>query len=145
MSFSDNSNITEIGPQHFIVSNSGKITEVFLTDSKSLSDGNALDGIEVNIPTERERLISERFKNISSGKGTGSSKGSILKAPMPGMVRSVSVSAGDKVQKNTQVIVLEAMKMENSITAGFEGIVSKVLVQSGVSVEKNEAMIEFSN
>jgi biotin carboxyl carrier protein len=50
---------------------------------------------------------------------------------------------GDSVEKQTQVLVLEAMKMENSITAGFAGKVSKIHITAGTSVEKNMPMMEF--
>lgn len=135
--------VWEQSPDHFTVDTGTAITELFLTSSRLLSDGNALDGIEVTIESDRERLINEHFAKdqiVASAK----TKGMLLKAPMPGMVRAVSVAVGDKVQKNTQVLVLEAMKMENSIAAGFAGVVSKIHVESGMSVEKNMTLIEFA-
>jgi len=137
------SKITELNPQHFIVETDHKQTEIFVTDTGLLSDGNTLDGIEVSIQSERERIIGRNFKEGIDGSRSPSTKGMILKAPMPGMVKTISVSVGDEVQKNTQVLVLEAMKMENSIMAGFAGTVSKIHIQAGVSVEKNMPMIEF--
>ncbi len=138
------SRITEQSPEHFIVTSGDKITELFLSSTALLSDGNAIDGIEVKIQSEKERILSERFGGDQKGTGAGSTKGMILKAPMPGMVKAVSVAVGDKVQKNTQVLVLEAMKMENSISAGFAGVVKKIYAETGVSVEKNMPLIEFS-
>ncbi len=137
--------VVEQNPGHFLVENGNEVSEVFLTGSGSLSDGNAIDGIEVSVETEKEQIIRERFSgNADSGSSTKAAKGMVLKAPMPGMVRSISVSVGDKVQKNTQVLVLEAMKMENSITAGFTGSVSKIHIEIGNSVEKNMPLLEFT-
>ena len=136
--------ISEQGQGHFMVDSGETTSEIFLTSSGLLSDGNVLDSVEVIFETERERIIRNRFSSNQKGSShSGATKGMILKASMPGMVKAVSVNVGDEVQKNTQVLVLEAMKMENSITAGFSGIVSKVLVESGMSVEKNAALIEF--
>lgn len=135
--------VSEQGHGHFFVTTETESTEIFLSSSGLLSDGNSVDGIEVSIESERERLISEHFAKDQTTAST-KMKGMVLKAPMPGMVRAVSVAVGDKVQKNTQVLVLEAMKMENSIAAGFTGIISKIHVEAGMSVEKNMLLAEFT-
>ncbi|MDP4220883.1 MAG: biotin/lipoyl-containing protein [Bacteroidota bacterium] len=136
--------VIEESPTHFLVRGKNGLVEIFVTSGGLLSDGNALDGIEVKVESERDRIIRERFSGV--GKESGSGKGGnskTLKAPMPGMVRAITVQAGDIVEKHTQVILLEAMKMENSILAGFSGIVAEVLVEAGSSVEKNAPMLRF--
>lgn len=67
-----------------------------------------------------------------------------VKAPMPGLVLSVLVADGDEVKKGDNLLVLEAMKMENMIKSPTDGIVKKVAVQQGNKVEKNELLISFS-
>jgi biotin carboxyl carrier protein len=62
---------------------------------------------------------------------------------MPGMVKSVLVEVGMPVKKNTTVVILEAMKMENSITAGVEGTVKKILAVAGSSLDKNAVICEI--
>lgn len=66
-----------------------------------------------------------------------------IKAPMPGMVLEISVSEGDIIDKGAKVLVLEAMKMENVITAPAHSIVKKIVVQQGVAVEKGQLLIEL--
>lgn len=66
-----------------------------------------------------------------------------LKAPMPGMVLNIVVEEGTKVEKGDNLLVLEAMKMENNIKSPTDGIVKKVVCQKGRAVEKNEVMIVF--
>src|SRR3546814_20269330 len=51
--------------------------------------------------------------------------GAIL-SPMPGKVIAVDVAAGDKVTKGQKLLTLEAMKMEHSLTAPFDGIVAEL-------------------
>ena len=136
--------ISQTGSNHFIVRTGELISEVFLVSSGLLSNGNSLDGIEVEVESEKEKLVRERFSTYKTNMNASSAKGMLLKASMPGMVRAVSVSVGDSVQKNTQVLVLEAMKMENSISAGYAGVISKIHVQPGMSVEKGAALIEFT-
>lgn len=67
-----------------------------------------------------------------------------IKAPMPGLVLNVIVEAGQEVNKGDNLIVLEAMKMENIIKSPSSGTVKKILVTKGDKVEKNEIMIQFS-
>jgi biotin carboxyl carrier protein len=64
-----------------------------------------------------------------------------LTAPMPGQVRAVNVSEGDAVTKGQTLLVLEAMKMEIRIQAPIDGIVSKLLVKQGQTVEREQALI----
>lgn len=66
-----------------------------------------------------------------------------IKAPMPGAILSVMVSAGDEVQEGDQLLVLEAMKMENVIKSPGEGKVGAVHVSEKENVEKNQVLISF--
>ena len=49
---------------------------------------------------------------------------SVLMSPMPGIVKSISVNVGQKVTDGQEVCVIEAMKMQNKLTAGRSGVVS---------------------
>ncbi|MDX1627829.1 MAG: biotin/lipoyl-containing protein [Fulvivirga sp.] len=66
-----------------------------------------------------------------------------IKAPMPGLVLDILVKEGDEVQKGDQVMILEAMKMENVLKSPGDGTVKSLNVKKGDSVEKNQVMIEF--
>jgi biotin carboxyl carrier protein len=66
-----------------------------------------------------------------------------LIAPMPGQVRSVSVSVGDVVKKGQTLLTMEAMKMEIRIQALKDGKVSALHVQQGQSVEREQILIEM--
>jgi biotin carboxyl carrier protein len=62
---------------------------------------------------------------------------------MPGLVLNVLVADGDLVQKDTPLLILEAMKMENVIKSATEGVVKRVAAVKGVPVEKGAVLIEF--
>ena len=64
-----------------------------------------------------------------------------IKAPLPGVVVSVSVKVGDTVKAADTVIMLEAMKMENAIHAGRDGKVASVNVNNGDSVLEGSVLI----
>lgn len=66
-----------------------------------------------------------------------------IKAPMPGLVLQVMVEAGQEVQKDTPLLILEAMKMENVIKAPGTATVDKVHVNEKAAVEKNQLLISF--
>ncbi|WP_417628055.1 acetyl/propionyl/methylcrotonyl-CoA carboxylase subunit alpha [Pararhodobacter aggregans] len=70
----------------------------------------------------------------------GAAAGVVL-APMPGLVKAVFVTKGEAVVKGARLAVLEAMKMEHTLTAGRDGIVAEVLAGAGQQVEAGAALI----
>lgn len=68
----------------------------------------------------------------------------VFTAPMPGMVVSVNRSPGEAVKKGETVLVLEAMKMENALTATADGTIESILCSVGQSVKKNELLFVIS-
>jgi biotin carboxyl carrier protein len=134
--------VEPLAPDHFLVWDGDSAFEVFETDGK-LSDGHSLDRADVHYESERERIVREHFGSLGGGpKGTAAGT-HIVKAPMPGMIRAVHVSAGDIVERDATLVVLEAMKMENNILAGVSGRVTKVHASEGKSVDKNAVLVEI--
>ena len=66
-----------------------------------------------------------------------------IKAPMPGLIIDLKVKPGDAVKQGDQLLILEAMKMENIIKSPGEGTVKNVKVKKGESVEKGQVLLEF--
>jgi glutaconyl-CoA decarboxylase len=64
-----------------------------------------------------------------------------LKAPLPGTILDISVSEGDTVKIGQQLMVLEAMKMENCIQAEQGGVVEKIFRQKGDSVLESDVIL----
>jgi len=67
--------------------------------------------------------------------------GNKVVAPLPGRVISLKVKAGDVVKAGDEVAVLEAMKMENSITSDYDGTVQQVLVAEGDNVATDAVLL----
>lgn len=72
-----------------------------------------------------------------------SSKVDKLIAPMPGLVLNIKIKVGQTVGKDEQLIVLEAMKMENILKSPTEGTIKNIAVNQGDAVEKNQLLVEF--
>ena len=88
----------------------------------------------------------DRLDLLLEGMGleaASSQKLNHIKAPMPGLIQSVSVSAGDQISKGDTLLVLVAMKMENVIKSSGNGIVKSLNVTAGEIVEKNQVLLEF--
>lgn len=67
----------------------------------------------------------------------------LVKAPIPGVIIEVKVSAGDTVEYGQELCVLEAMKMKNSIRASKAGTIDKVMVSAGDQVSQSQTLMEF--
>ena len=66
-----------------------------------------------------------------------------IKAPMPGLVLDIAVSEGQEVQAGDKIVILEAMKMENSILVQGNARIKKVSVKPGQAVEKGQVLVEL--
>ncbi len=65
-------------------------------------------------------------------------------APLPGSVVAVKVKAGDAVKAGQQLLIIEAMKMENEVLAPADGTVSAVHVAAGQAVQQGDALVDLA-
>lgn len=72
---------------------------------------------------------------VRAGSKASSSK-LVIKAPMPGLLKSCNVQVGQSVRKGENLLVLEAMKMENVIKSTAAGTVVEISAAQGTAVEK---------
>jgi biotin carboxyl carrier protein len=70
--------------------------------------------------------------------------GKAILSPLPGTVIEVMVKAGAQVQTGDPLMVIEAMKMKNTIRSGRAGTIATVHVSSGQTVQHRQALVEFS-
>ena len=62
---------------------------------------------------------------------------------MPGLIIDISITIGQEVKENDTLLILEAMKMENSITSPRDGVIKTISVTKNDTVKKNQLLIEF--
>jgi 3-methylcrotonyl-CoA carboxylase alpha subunit len=94
--------------------------------------------VVVNIQDEREVGLGKYVR-----AATGGATALRVKAPMPGLIKEIVVKEGDSVTKGQRLLTLEAMKMENEITSPGDGVVGKFNLTPGVSVEKDQVLIQL--
>ena len=90
------------------------------------------------------KVESERMRALSNALGAKKGAGEgVVKSPMPGRVLKLLVNEGDRVRSGTPLIVVEAMKMENELCADRDGVVGKIHVQPGATVEGGAKLVEI--
>ncbi len=91
------------------------------------------------------RQVEIRETDLLDRDIEGGSGGGLVRAPMSGRLHLLEVSAGDRVEKGTRLAVLEAMKMEHSLTAGSAGVVDEVAVSVGDQVAEGQILIRITD
>ncbi|HEY7457940.1 MAG TPA: acetyl/propionyl/methylcrotonyl-CoA carboxylase subunit alpha [Xanthobacteraceae bacterium] len=88
--------------------------------------------------TEREAALAKLMPARSVADA-----GKVVRCPMPGLVLSIAVAAGQEVKAGETIAVVEAMKMENVLRAERDGTVREIKVKPGDSVAVDAAIVEF--
>ena len=102
-------------------------------------------GEVISAPAYSAPIVSAATTSTAASKPTSSASTpaageNSVKAPRPGTILEIKVSAGQAVKKGDVICVLEAMKMENDIPAPRDGIVASISVQKGASVATDDVI-----
>ena len=73
------------------------------------------------------------------GRGTGTA--GAVKSPLPGVILSIECKVGDTIKKGQKLLILEAMKMENTIPSDRDGVISEIKVNKGDSVLEGSDLV----
>jgi biotin carboxyl carrier protein len=85
-------------------------------------------------PTRKEQKLT---KNISA-------KSNSVKSPLPGTILKILIKEGQEVKKGDNLMIMEAMKMENNILSEKDGVISSIKVKEGDTVLQNDVLIEIA-
>jgi biotin carboxyl carrier protein len=103
-----------------------------------------VDGFRFTVELESERIASLR-ERATEGRASSAHAGPLqVKAIIPGKVVAVSVAAGDAVTAGQQLLVVEAMKMQNELRAPRDGTIDRVGVAVGVNIEIGDLLVVIS-
>lgn len=89
------------------------------------------------------QVQDERAYRLAQARGqlSDASEAVVIRSPMPGLILNVLVKEGEHISQGQTVVILESMKMENELRAGRDGVVTRVHVNTGDSVEKNQELV----
>lgn len=95
--------------------------------------------VEVEIESEGRAALRERARR---GQGASALRGPTeIRATIPGRIVAVSIVPGDTIVAGQQLLVVEAMKMQNELRAPRDGVVSKVAVGAGRTIEVGDLLL----
>lgn len=125
---------------HLILDHRGYQVEVIEKDDQAKSAVIMVNGkgYRVQLKDEKDRLLETLGFETNARSSIRD-----LKAPMPGMVLDILVDAGQQIKKGEQILVLEAMKMENLIKSPSDLIVKSIEVNKGDKIEKGQPLLYF--
>ena len=107
--------------------------QIFLDSDYTLNINGELYNFEV--------IDEQVAKVLKSGTEVGHKKEAVLTTPMPGLVIEVEVKEGDSVKKGQGLLIIEAMKMQNEFKSPRDGIVKKIMVQKGQTVNSKDTLV----
>ena len=93
---------------------------------------------DIRIKDELDQMLDRMGLNSVAGKQIHE-----IKAPMPGLVLEIAVSEGQQVREGDKVLILVAMKMENSIMINTDATIKRIAVSAGEAVEKGQVLVEL--
>lgn len=142
---SGNSYRATIGEQTFDVevrrAQEGKLE--LLIDGKRITAYVSAEHAKRWVSIDGHTIVLTRSSGARRGGHAGHPPAGALTAPMPGQVRLVNVSEGESVTPGQTLLILEAMKMEIRVQAPMGGVVKKLLVKQGQTVEREQMLIEI--
>jgi len=124
-------------------------------DIKSFDDGIAkleVNGTLYNVELHKEEQVTKTpvlmrsvVKNTHNAHKIKKSGGNTFKvlAPLPGIIIQMPVKEGDEVKKDDNLLVYEAMKMENKLLSEKDGIVKSIKVNTGDNVLQGDTLMEI--
>lgn len=132
---------TKKGSFHILKNNVSYTVEVIEADYSTKSFSIKVNGNNYTV------VVKDKFDSLLHDLGmdlSGGTKASEIKAPMPGLVLDIRVTAGQQINKGDPILVLEAMKMENILKSPADGIIKTISVTKGDKVEKNTVLVTFN-
>ena len=90
----------------------------------------------VQVEDEREKRLQ-----AAAGRTISESGEYQMKAPMPGMIVSIPVAENQEIQKGQVLVILESMKMQNELKSPRDGIISRIRIKPGETVEQKQTLL----
>lgn len=136
-----NGEVVKVGESSYKVYRDTKIFTIDIVEREGKKMKLKVNGVlvDVSVTDHIDQILDKLGMDVSASAAVKD-----VKAPMPGSILNVIVTEGDEVTQGDQLLVLEAMKMENVIKSPGDGKVSKIHVVEKENVEKNQVLISFA-
>ncbi len=132
------------------------VTVINVTDEEVIAEVNGVEyTVTINeitklnpelslLPREEQRsAMVTPIQRASSPSPVAIAGDGFISSPIPGHILEICVNLGEKVLEGQKILVLEAMKLENIITAHRSGVIKEILVRQGDAVTHGQAMVEI--
>jgi biotin carboxyl carrier protein len=129
------------GPRPALVKVDGRVFRVHAEAPNSARTPDGARRFRINGQALQVQIETELERRARPAASQGRSKGARILAPMPGRVVKLSVRPGDRVLAGAPLLSVEAMKMENELSAPSSGQVVRVAVEVGATVEADQELI----
>jgi pyruvate carboxylase len=108
------------------------------------AEGKRVVNFELNGMARQMAIVDRAAKpTVKPRVKADAAKPSEIGAPIPGLVTALAVSVGAKVEKDGKLLTLEAMKMQTTLYAPFNGVVDEIFVQKGDAVESKDLVLKI--
>lgn len=133
--------VERLASSAYRVTVAGRTVDVAITDSADTSSPDAASSAPAptpaaNAPAGPPAAAPRAAAAAAGGPGA-------MTAPMPGVILSVETSVGASVKRGQALLILEAMKMNNTLAASRDGVVAEILVQAGQQVKYGDVLLKY--
>lgn len=125
----------------------GTVQRIAVTEGQSVNQGDLLVEMvadAVAAPAGAAAPAPKAAPAAAPAAPKAAAGAKVVEAPLPGTITKVLVKPGQALKAGETVCMMEAMKMENSITVEFAGTVKSVLVEVGAQVQSGQALVELA-
>ena len=114
----------------------------YLNTNAPRKSGNRMVFFRIN-GTVRSVLIKDQSLNSTVVKNLKATTPEHIGSPLQGSLSKIIVKEGQEVKKDTPLFIIEAMKMESTITAPMDGVIKKIYLKEKTMVEQDDLVIEM--
>ncbi|MBN2790721.1 MAG: biotin/lipoyl-binding protein [Candidatus Delongbacteria bacterium] len=133
--------IKEFGSKEAILEVNGNKYTVGLKDlGKELNIGSVREVVTPLTTSQPAAPTSAPVKTSASPTGGSTGGSAEVLSPLPGLILNVMVKVGDTVKNGQNIIIMEAMKMENDIQATKNGVIKTINVKNGDNVSEGDVL-----
>jgi biotin carboxyl carrier protein len=140
--------LVALGGDRYLLREGSSVTPILVGPASPTSNGAVREvlvgGFRFEVETVADRRATLRERATRAGSAFAATGPLEVRAVIPGKVLTVAVAAGDTVTAGQQLLVVEAMKMQNELRSPRDGTITRVGVGPGVNIELGDVLVVIS-